>query len=48
MGDRVKAVKRHQLAHLVERYGWRNNIEGAVNSLLAASEAERGVQGPQV
>jgi hypothetical protein len=41
MGDRVKAVKRHQLAHLVARYGWRNNIEDAVNSLLAASESPR-------
>jgi len=34
MGDRVKAVKRHQLAHLLERYGWLNNIEVFADRLI--------------
>ena len=35
MGDRARAVKRHQLIHLLERYGWLNDAEEVVNRLMA-------------
>ena len=42
MGDRVKAVKQHQLIHLLERYGWLNGIEDVVDTLMIADETRPG------
>ena len=36
MVDRVKAVKQHQLIHLLERYGRLNSIEDVVGTLMIA------------
>lgn len=38
MEDRVKAAKRHQLTHLLERWGWLNSVEDVVNTLIMAEQ----------
>ena len=34
MGDRVKAVKRHQLGHLLEEHGWTGAVEDVLDSIV--------------
>lgn len=46
MGDRVEAVKRHQLAHLLEHYGWRNSLDELMSSLMTGEQANPDYRQP--
>jgi len=46
MGDRVEAVKRHELTHLLERYGWRSRLDDQVGRLMMAEESSPGERRP--
>lgn len=47
MGDRVQAVKRHQLAHLLETHGWRKPVDRVVETLMMSAPDPDEIQRTQ-